>query len=76
MGSSRMRVEVNPEQCSCPGLCADICPEVFEIEVYVAMVKSAEIPARYEAACREAADQCPTGAISVEEQTQPGVANC
>jgi len=66
-----MKVEVNAERCSCSGLCADICPEVFEIEIDVATAKSAKVPARYEAACREAADQCPTGAISVEEGTQP-----
>ena len=75
-----MKVEVNAERCSgsglCSGLCADICPEVFEIEVDVAAAKFAEVPARYEAACREAADQCPTGAIAVEEQTRPSVAHC
>ena len=66
-GSSSMRVEIDPEQCLCRGSCLDICPEVFEIKDDVAIVRFAEIPARFEAACREAAELCPTRAISVRE---------
>ena len=64
--SSGVKVKIDSEQCSCPGLCADICPEVFQIKDDGAMAKFTEIPARFEAACREAAKLCPTRVISVK----------
>jgi ferredoxin len=63
-----MKVQVNPELCSGCGPCVDICPEAFELnEEGVAAVKLDEVPAELLDACREAADSCPSEAISIEE---------
>ena len=63
-----MKVCVDPELCSGCGPCVDICPEAFELdEEGIAVVKVDEVPAELQDACKEAADTCPTEAISIEE---------
>ena len=63
-----MIVCIDPELCDGCGPCVDICPEVFKFnEEGVAVVKMDEVPARLRKACMEAAYNCPTEAISVEE---------
>jgi ferredoxin len=63
-----MKARVDLELCISCGLCADICPEVFEMgEDDKAQGKVAEVPPEAEATCREAADQCPSSAIQIEE---------
>jgi ferredoxin len=54
------------EECVLCGLCADICPEVFEMGDEYAQVKMAAIPAEFEKAVNQAADECPVSAIAVE----------
>ncbi|HET8882699.1 MAG TPA: ferredoxin [Solimonas sp.] len=51
--------------------CLGVCPEAFALhdEGY-AVVKLSEVPKELEAAVREAASQCPSGAISVSEDRQ------
>ncbi len=64
-----MKVCVDPALCSGCGPCVDICSEAFELnEEGVAAVKLDEVPAELQDACREAAENCPTEAISIEEQ--------
>lgn len=64
-----MKAKVNAEDCSACGLCADTCPEVFELPdgADVARVKSNPVPGDQEDGAREAADGCPTGAILLED---------
>ena len=63
-----MEVFVDPVLCDGCGPCADICPEAFELnEEGIAEVKLDEVPEELHEACREAADSCPTEAISIEE---------
>lgn len=63
-----MRVCVDPELCEGCGPCFDICPEVFELnEEGIAIVMLDEVPEELQEVCREAADSCPTEAISIEE---------
>ena len=63
-----MKVCVDPGLCSGCGPCVDICPEAFELnEEGVATVKLDEIPVELQDACKEAADSCPTEAISIEQ---------
>lgn len=61
-----MKVTVDPDLCTGCGPCEEICPEVFEIVDDVATVKISEIPQEIQSQCAEAADSCPSGAISVE----------
>ena len=57
------------ETCTGCGLCAETCPEVFELPegADIARVKVAEVPTEAEDACRQAADECPVEAIHIEE---------
>jgi ferredoxin len=63
-----MKVSVDKELCLGCGICAEVCPEVFEMDNdNKAQVKVNQIPPESEGACREAADQCPGSAIKIEE---------
>ncbi|HBG08977.1 MAG: ferredoxin [Limnochordia bacterium] len=60
-----MNPKVDHDLCIGCGVCSDVCPEVFEMgDDGLAHVKA---DANCEAAgcCQEAADQCPTEAISL-----------
>ncbi len=58
---------VDSEFCGGCGPCVDICPDVFELnEDGLAVVNFDEAPEELHEACWEAADCCPTEAISME----------
>ena len=61
-----MRVTVNEEECIGCGLCAETCPEVFELKDDKAVVKMENVPEKLPDSCREAAEECPVEAIQVE----------
>lgn len=63
-----MRVVVDPEACDGCGPCVEVCPQVFEVleGENVARVKLDPVPPDAEEACRTAADNCPTEAITIE----------
>lgn len=54
------------DTCTACGLCCDTCPEVFEMGTDTAQVQVEEVPAEYEDAVQQAADECPVEAIVVE----------
>ncbi|MBD3285121.1 ferredoxin [candidate division WOR-3 bacterium] len=60
-----MAVKVDQEACIGCGVCADICPQVFEMKDDKAVVVEG---ANCDDAgcCQEAADSCPTEAIAIE----------
>ena len=60
-----MKVEVDQDLCIGDGVCADICPEVFEMrDDDLAYVKiDGDVPANLEGTCKEACDACPVEAI-------------
>ncbi len=61
-----MRVEVTDDCIAC-GLCVDTCPEVFEMGDEFAEVLVDEVPEEFGEAVQQAAEECPTEAIIVEE---------
>ncbi len=62
-----MKAIVDRNTCIGCGLCAEICPAVFEIDAEsLAFVKGDSIPPEEESAARDAADSCPVNAISIE----------
>jgi ferredoxin len=63
-----VKAHVDQDLCIGCGICADICPEVFQMNAAdKAEAKVEQVPPAAEAACREAADQCPNVAIQIEE---------
>jgi len=54
------------DTCTACGLCSDACPDVFELGDELAEVKVDVVPAEFEEAVQEAADECPLEAIIVE----------
>lgn len=63
-----MKVTVDFNVCASTGSCVQVCPEVFEIrsDGYLYLKIEGELPAELEAKANEAADLCPTAAITVE----------
>ncbi len=63
-----MKVTVDYDLCASTGACAQVCPEVFEVRsdgfLYVLQPNPGPTLAR---TVHEAADLCPTAAITVEE---------
>jgi len=63
-----MRARVEKDSCASCGLCVDLCPDIFVMDSDdKADVKLNPVPPEAEAACRDAADQCPTSAILLED---------
>lgn len=61
-----MKATVDGDLCTGCGLCPDTCPDVFKMEDDVAVVHADPVPKEAEEACKEAAEDCPVDAISVE----------
>ncbi len=60
-----MKVRVE-DTCTACELCVDTCPEVFEMGPEQAQVLVDKVPAEFEDAVKQAADDCPVEAIIVE----------
>lgn len=63
-----MRISIDHEVCVSAGNCVFRVPEVFDQDDDgLAITLTATPPAEFEASVREAADTCPSGAISLLE---------
>ena len=60
-----MNAKVTDECISCER-CVDICPDVFEMGDEYAQVQMDPIPEEQEESVRQAAEECPVGAIILE----------
>ena len=66
--SPAMRVVVDFDVCASTGACMQTCPEVFEVrsDGYLYVLQE-EPPESLRGKVQEAAELCPTGAITVED---------
>ena len=62
-----MKASINPDLCTGCELCVQTCPEVFRMEGDKAVAFASPVPADQENLCREASQDCPVEAISIEE---------
>jgi ferredoxin len=63
-----MKVTVDYDVCASTGSCMQVCPEVFEVrsDGYLYVLQD-EPPPELHGRVREAADLCPTAAITLED---------
>lgn len=61
-----MKALVDEELCTGCGLCADSCPDVFEMKEDKAIVKSDSVPNEAADCAKDAATNCPVEAIKVD----------
>ena len=62
-----MKVHVDADLCTGDELCADACPGVFEMKNGISVAKVKVVPANLEEDVQNAADNCPSEAIIIEE---------
>ena len=62
-----MKVKVDPDLCTGCELCIDACADVFVMDGDVSKAKMEVVPENLEDGVREAAEDCPSEAIIVEE---------
>ena len=63
-----MKAKVDADACVGTGSCVSICPKVFQLnEDGISEVQVGTVPEDQEDTCREAAESCPTDAITIEE---------
>jgi ferredoxin len=61
-----MKALVDQAVCTGCGLCPDVCPEVFKMNGDTAVAYVDTVPKEAEKNCRDAAEQCPVEAITLE----------
>jgi ferredoxin len=62
-----MKAAVNKDLCTGCGLCVSTCPDVFEMGQDVAEVKGDSVPEAALDSAKEAAQNCPVEAITIED---------
>jgi ferredoxin len=62
-----MKAKVNEDLCNGCGPCEEVCPEVFKVVENLARVQVDPVPPEVAQSCRQAAENCPTEAITIED---------
>jgi len=61
-----MKAKVDEDVCIGSMSCETTCPEVFKVVGGISRVQVEVVPEEAEDRCREAVENCPVGAISIE----------
>jgi len=70
--TKRLRLRIDPIRCTAFGFCAELCPELFDLDEWgYAWLKAAEVDAEAAALVRQVAACCPRRAILIEEVPDP-----
>ncbi|HXZ78018.1 MAG TPA: ferredoxin [Streptosporangiaceae bacterium] len=68
------RLRVNPIACTAHGMCAELLPELIELDPWgYPILLSPAVPASLMEHARRAVDACPTLALLLEETTGPSL---
>lgn len=62
-----MNVYVDEGICVGCGNCAELCPEIFEMDDGLASAKISTVPEDQRDSCRDAAESCPVDAIIIKD---------
>ena len=62
-----MKAKVDADECTGCELCSQTCPEVFDIDGDIAVVKGDAVPGGAEETCRQAVEECPVECIAIED---------
>jgi ferredoxin len=65
-----LKAVVDPDICTGCGLCADTCPDIFELDEDegVAFVSGEKVPEDSKECVKQAEEECPVSAIKVEDK--------
>ncbi|MCP5006213.1 MAG: ferredoxin [Planctomycetes bacterium] len=62
-----MKTSINADECTGCELCTQTCPEIFEMDGDIAVVKDSNVAGELEETCRQAAEECPVECIIVDD---------
>jgi ferredoxin len=62
-----MKAIIDADECTGCELCTTTCPEVFDMEDDVAVVKGDSVAGDVAETCRQAAEECPVECIVIED---------
>lgn len=62
-----MKVIIDSDLCTGCELCVGTCPEAFEMAGDIAKAVNGEVPADAEECARQATEDCPVAAITIED---------
>ncbi|CAN5464949.1 ferredoxin [soil metagenome] len=63
-----MKITVDYDSCASTGVCAQVCPSAFEVRTdgYLYVLIADDVPEALKATVTEAAQSCPTEAITLD----------
>lgn len=64
--AKKIKIKIDEELCVGCGMCASLCPEVFELKEGKSAIKKEVNLEKYESQIKKAAENCPVEAIEIK----------